>query len=209
MGSSHHGFAVSVSSQTSYTLLEQVRAADQQAWERFVDVYGPTLYGWCRSAGLPDADTADVIQDTFRAVASGIERFERTPDRQGAFTAWLWTVTQNRIKNHWQRRVSKDRADGGSDAQQLLAELPDPFADLSDTKSTVGETSIVLRTAELVRPEFTETTWQAFWRVAVDDQRTDLVATQLSISVAAVRQAAYRVRKRLREELQDVISDQS
>ncbi len=200
---------MSVSSQTSYTLLEQVRAADQQGWERFVDVYGPTLYGWCRGASLTEADTADVIQDTFRAVASGIEGFERTPDRQGAFTAWLWTVTQSRIRNHWERRIKKDDAVGGSDAQQILADLPDPVSDQSDTKSIAEDASIVLRTAELVRPEFSGTTWQAFWRVAIDDQRTDVVATQLEISVAAVRQANYRVRKRLREELQGLISDKS
>lgn len=187
-------------SHTSSLLLEKIRAHDQHAWTTFVDQYGPTLYRWCRSARLNDTDAADVIQEVYRAVAKGIERFERESGKKGSFTAWLWRVTQSKIINHHQRTARQEPGVGGSDAQEHLAALPDPFAD-SDTLSTAGDNSLVMCAAEVIRPEFKETTWQAFWRVAVDDQPTDVVAQQLNVSVAAVRQANYRVRRRLRQEL--------
>ena len=192
-------------SQTSYSLIDRICASDQSAWEQFVDIYGPTLYGWCRGSGLGDEDSADVIQDIFRAVARGIDRFERQSDRNGSFAAWLWAVTQSKIKNHRQRIAHSERAIGGSEARRHFAEVADALVDVSDIRgSSADDVSIVLRTAELIRSEFKESTWQAFWRVAVDDQRTDVVAAQLNMSVAAVRQANYRVRRRLRQELEQV-----
>ena len=200
---------MSLPSQTSSTLLERIKSCDQAAWERFVDLYGPSLFGWCRAARLSDHDAADVIQDTFRAVARGVTRFDRDHGQQGAFTAWLWTVTQSKIRDHWQKQAMREQAFGGSEAQQHLAEMPDPWSDQSDTFAATNDSSLTMRAAELIRPEFRDSTWQAFWRVAVDDQPTDVVAEQLSISVAAVRQANYRVRRRLRHELQGVIGEES
>src|SRR5437868_2870673 len=51
---------------TSTNLLEQLRhPADARAWERFVDLYTPLLYGWACGQGLRDADAADLIQEVF------------------------------------------------------------------------------------------------------------------------------------------------
>ena len=54
---------------------------------------------------------------------------------------------------------------------------------------------------DALQSEFNPSTWQAFWRVTVGGEATDSVAGDLNLSVAAVRQANYRVRRRLREEL--------
>ncbi len=198
--------ALSSISHTSSTLLENIRSHDQQAWEQFVDHYGPTLFRWCRSARLDDTDCADVIQETFRSVAKGIGRFERETGQTGSFTAWLWKVTQSKIQNHRQRIARHEPAIGGSEAQQYMSALPDPFSG-DDTLDVADDTSFVMCATEGIRSEFKETTWLAFWRVAVDDQPTDIVAKQLNISVAAVRQANYRVRRRLRTELQIINGD--
>jgi RNA polymerase sigma-70 factor (ECF subfamily) len=53
----------------------------------------------------------------------------------------------------------------------------------------------------LIRPEFTDRTWQAFWRTAVDDQPAPDVGQELGMSAGAVRVAKCRVLQRLREEL--------
>ena len=45
------------------TLLEQLRAGQTDAWERLARLYGPTVYVWCRRAGVPEADAADVSQE--------------------------------------------------------------------------------------------------------------------------------------------------
>ena len=53
---------------------------------------------------------------------------------------------------------------------------------------------------EQVRGEVSPTTWQAFWRTAVDDVPGKEVAAELDMSVAAVYQARSRVLARLRQE---------
>src|SRR5262245_29431146 len=65
------------SASTSSTLLERVRAQDQEAWQRLVHLYSPLVYGWCRRSGLQDADAADVGQEVFRDVAGAIAGFRR------------------------------------------------------------------------------------------------------------------------------------
>jgi len=59
---------------------------------------------------------------------------------------------------------------------------------------------------ELVRGEFEERTWQAFWRAAVQGQAPADIATDLGMSPAAVRKVKSRVLRRLREELGDLIA---
>jgi RNA polymerase sigma-70 factor (ECF subfamily) len=55
----------------------------------------------------------------------------------------------------------------------------------------------------LIRNEFEERSWQAFWRMAVGGRTANDVAAELSMSPGAVRVAKSRVLRRLREELGD------
>jgi RNA polymerase sigma-70 factor (ECF subfamily) len=50
-----------------------------------------------------------------------------------------------------------------------------------------------------VRPEFAETTWQAFWRSVIDEQDTAIIAGELGISANAVRVAKCKMLRRLRQ----------
>ena len=59
------------------------------------------------------------------------------------------------------------RSGWGTDAQQHLANLPEP----SDAGSSPQlDAAISRRILELVRAEFEERTWDAFWRTAVEGQ---------------------------------------
>src|SRR5437899_3039863 len=64
-------------SSTSLSLLDKVRSNDQAAWERLVSLYTPLVDWWCRRHRLQDADTADVRQKVFMAVARRIDEFRR------------------------------------------------------------------------------------------------------------------------------------
>ena len=61
------------------------------------------------------------------------------------------------------------------------------------------------RGLQLVRAEFENRAWGAFWRTAVEGQAPADVAEDLGMSVQAVYKAKSRVLRRLREELGDVI----
>src|SRR4051812_40135626 len=88
---------------TSPSLLDGIRANDQRAWERFVRLYAPVVQRWCRRAGLGEAETPDVVQELFRSVAAKVGDFRREGPGD-SFHAWLWTITRNKIRDHFRRR---------------------------------------------------------------------------------------------------------
>ena len=117
--------ASSGSSSVSSTLLDQLRSGRPEAWERFVRLYSPMVYHWCRRSGLAAEDAADVLQEVLSAVMLYLPGFRR--DRpQDSFTAWLAAITRNKVRDHYRRRQGKAEAQGGTTAQRRLAEVPQP-----------------------------------------------------------------------------------
>ena len=60
---------------------------------------------------------------------------------------------------------------------------------------------------DLVRVEFADKTWRAFWRTAVEGVAAKDAAEELGVSPDAVRMAKSRVLRRLREEMPDLADD--
>jgi RNA polymerase sigma-70 factor (ECF subfamily) len=183
---------------TSVTLLERIRARDRAAWERFVHLYSPLVYRWCRQAGLQEADAADVGQDVFRAVAGAIANFHR--DQEGdTFRGWLRVITRNKLHDFARREPNACRGAGGSDAQRQLKQLAD--ADPSEPDTEHEDKLLLCRRAmELVLGDCEERTRQAFWRVVVEGQAVADVAGDLDLTPNAVYLLKSRLLRRLREE---------
>jgi RNA polymerase sigma-70 factor (ECF subfamily) len=194
----------SSSSATSRSLLARVQADEPQAWDRLVSLYAPLVLHWCRRQGLQDQDAADVFQDVFQAVVSHIADFRR--DRSGdTFRGWLRTITCNKLRDHFRKRRGEARGVGGSSARDLLARLPGPQpADEEPAGDGAAESALFARALELIRAEFEERTWAAFWGTAVEGRATKDVAADLAMTPGAVRVAKSRVLHRLRAELGDV-----
>jgi RNA polymerase sigma-70 factor (ECF subfamily) len=188
---------------TSSSLLGRVAAKEPEAWERMSRLYCPLVYRWARQQGLQDADAADVVQEVFRTVAMRINTLHR--DQPGdSFRGWLSTVTRHKLGDHFRRAAGRANAAGGSDAQQQLQQHPDAPADGSSNISGFDvETSMLHRALDIIRPEFEDRTWQAFWRLAVDCHAAADIAHDLGMTARAVRQAKYRALQRLRRELDD------
>jgi RNA polymerase sigma-70 factor (ECF subfamily) len=185
---------------TSLGLLERVRAKDPAAWERFVELYSPLVAYWCRQSGLQDADMADVRQEVFLAVNRKVAVFRRQ-SKTGAFRAWLRVITRNKICDHGRRRVEEPRGQGSSDWQARLLEAPQPESDDCAADASHAEERLLYRRAlDILRQDFEERTWQAFWKVVIDEQAPTEVAQSLAISVNTVYLAKSRVLARLREE---------
>ena len=189
---------------TSPSLLLRVQANDQAAWTRLVDLYAPLVYHWCRRAQLGPEDTADVFQETFRAVANNVHGFRR--DRPGdSFRGWLRTITQNKIRDHFRRLQDEPRAAGGTDANVRMNAEPDPISLKEDESEQKIVHQVLQRTLETIRGEFEPRTWQAFWLVQIDGKATDEVGADLGMTPAAVRKAKRRVLIRLRQEMGELL----
>jgi RNA polymerase sigma-70 factor (ECF subfamily) len=192
------------SSATSRSLLARVQADEPEAWERLVHLYAPLVLRWCRAAGLQDQDAADVFQDVFQAVVAHVGGFRK--ERQGdTFRGWLRRITQNKLRDHFRRLDREAPGVGGSSARERLAQLPGPTpAERVDLAPDNGERGLFVRALDLLRAEFEERTWVAFWRTAVEGQAPRDVAADLGMSAGAVRVAKSRVLHRLRQELGDL-----
>lgn len=188
---------------TSLTLLERVKAHDNTAWRRLVGLYSPLVFSWCRRCGLGDEDTADTVQEVFAAVAGNLAKFRR--DRPGdTFCGWLRVITRNQIRLHFRRAANRPQAVGGTDANLRIQELPDENLDDPDSVDGRERTGLFHRALDLVRCEFEERTWQAFWLTVVEEMPSAEVCQRLGMTAVAVRQAKFRVLRRLRAELGEV-----
>lgn len=186
---------------TSSSLLYRVRGHDQQAWERLVNIYSPLVFHWCRiDSGLSPDDAADVMQDVFRSVAKSIASFRKKGS--GTFRGWLRTITANKIRDLIRKRRGRIDAIGGSVWQHQLEELPETSPDDCEV---VEQGMIMRRAAELLEGSFKEQSRKAFWLVVIDGHTAAEAAEQLAMTEQAVWQACYRIRRRLREELADLL----
>ncbi len=190
---------------TSSSLVDRIKQRDSDAWQRLADLYSPLVYGWCRHLGVPADDAGDVLQEVFLAVARGIARYRH--DREGdTFRGWLWTITQNKVRDHFRNRRAESQATGGTDAQQRLAQIPDELPSTWTSPPPAGQClSPEQRAVELARAGVEDRTWQAFWRLTVEGLPAAEIAEQLGMSVAAVYKAKYRVMRLVRRELEDLV----
>lgn len=186
---------------TSLSLLHRVREHDQQAWERLVKIYSPLVFHWCQNeSGLSDDDAADVMQDVFRSVAKSIGTFQK--NKTGTFRGWLRTITVNKIRDLIRKLHRQADAVGGSGWHQQLQELPESNTEESEAEE---ETMVMRRAVELLEDHFKELSRKAFWLVVIDGDTAAESAQKLGMTEQAVWQACYRIRRRLREELADLI----
>ena len=117
---------------TRISLLLKLRDEnDQVAWERFVTLYAPVVYGFARRKGLADADAADIAQDVLLSVVQQMRKWTYSSER-GSFRGWLFTIARNRLKN-WRSSTAR-RMDGigGDDHNDALQAEADPASDVEE-----------------------------------------------------------------------------
>jgi len=157
---------------------------------------------WAQRAGLAPSDAADIVQDVWQSVAGALSRFQ-SGDGKGTFRGWLWTITRNKLTNHFRKRDAEPAAVGGTAAHSLIENFPE---EESVDESGVQENQPLHRALAQIKPEFEERTWLAFWRMTVDSQSAADVGKELSLAATAVHQAKFRVLKRLRAEMAGLVS---
>lgn len=189
--------------ETSPTLLAKVRDHDQEAWTRLVRLYGNLVYGWCRNAGLQPDDAADVSQEVFQTVSAKIDRFDSTRKSSGAFRSWLWGITRLKILDQARAKARQPVGAGGTSANMVIQRLEDD-ANEPDSVDGVTPKQLLLKNAlELLEPQFDTSTWQSFWRMTIEGHSASEIGAELGLKSPAVRQAKYRVIKKLPELLGD------
>jgi RNA polymerase sigma-70 factor (ECF subfamily) len=187
--------------QTPHSLLERMRLRpDAASWRRLVDLYTPLLQAWLRRYDVPAADVDDLVQEVLAVLVHELPAFQHN-QRRGAFRRWLRTIALNRLKGYWRGRQTGPRTLPGAEAAQVLEQVADPASDPDRHWEQEHDQFIVRRALELLEPEFTPSTWQAFRRQVIDGARPAEVAAELGLSAHAALLAKFRVLRRLRREV--------
>lgn len=194
----------------SSSLLQRVQAMQPDAWARMVDVFSPIVYRWARKSGLSGADSADVVQDVFIALARNIGGFVKKKET-ASFRSWLATITRNRVRDSFRQKSNLQDGVGGTEAWMQLQNVEDvksAYPDPVDLEHSISLASLdkrlPRRILEIVRGESDPKTWQAFWLTAVMGDAAADVADRLEMSVASVYQAKSRILRRLRKRMDEI-----
>lgn len=196
----------------SSSLLVRVQEMQPEGWARLVEIFSPIVYRWSRQSGLSAADSADVVQDVFVAVARNIPNFERHREK-ASFRSWLATITRNRVRDSFRKKRHLPDGVGGTEALKMLQNIPDQEFGLDSPSDAELENSISLasldqrlplRVLDIVKQECDPRTWQAFWETTVMGDSAADVAARLEIGIASVYQAKSRILRRLRNRLEEL-----
>jgi RNA polymerase sigma-70 factor, ECF subfamily len=181
---------------TSLSLLMKTKGGDPLAWQRFVYLYTPLVVRWCRRAGVVGADADDIAQEVFVTVLDRLGGFAHGAE-PGSFRGWLKVITRHKLGDYIRR--SRSRPQTAEIVLEHLSRGEDAVEEIGAERKLLAA-----RALELLRTDFTEQTWRAFWRVVVDDRPVAEVARELGVSGNAVYMAKYRVLRRLRDEFGDL-----
>jgi len=189
--------------ETRDSLLIQVRdPADRDAWELFASIYRPAIVRIALARGLQYADAQDLSQQVLMAVARAVGDWEKR-DESTRFRHWLSRITKNAILNALTRRP-RDRAAGGSSAENLLDEVADCDGAATALIETEYRRELYLRAAKAVRVEFRAESWQAFEMSVAGGTEIEHVAATLGKSIGAIYTARSRFMFRLREVISEL-----
>jgi RNA polymerase sigma-70 factor (ECF subfamily) len=188
---------------TRASLLVRLRdPRDEAAWQEFVALYVPVIYGYARRQGLQDADAVDLAQEVLSAVAGTLPGLSYDPDR-GTFRGWLFTIVRRKLSNWRRSRRTRPCASGSAATRRLLEAYTEPEK-IEEEWEAEWQRRLFGWACEQVRRDVSASTWQAFWRTAIDGQPGKQVAAELGLSVAAVYLARGRIVARLKELVQSV-----
>lgn len=185
---------------TSTSLLWRAGNGEAEASKQVFQLYQPLVYRWCLAKGLAGADVDDIAQEVLLAVYQGLGDFQR--ERPGSFRRWMRQITQHKIANHFRRR--REIAVGGTDFQQQVDEVAS--ADETSCEDATERQVVLRQAAKMLQMEFSTINWQAFYRSEVEGQDAAAICQELQISPGAFRVAKSRVRKRLRELMEGLLS---
>ena len=176
---------------TSTTLLEGLRdPANETVWEQWVDRYRPLVVRTARRVGVPDPDAEDVAQNALLAFALAYRegRYERS---RGRLRSWLFGIVRNQVSRWRERRVHRPE-------EEEIGEV-EVDGELEGVWEEEWRAAVLRQCFAALRPEFQESTLEAFDRFVLRGEPARSVAAELGLSENAVFGAKRRVLRRLRE----------
>lgn len=190
---------------TPLSLVSALRRGSDRAWSQLARIWGRTIYQFCKSRNLKHEDCEEVVQAVLVKMYRYISQFKRD-GKQMRLRHWAFTIVRREIATHCDRYLAKPGSPGGEDYQRIMREIQSD--DDAEESETAFRNQLVSNILESIRSDFDPKVWQAFELFSVQEMDGPTVAKRLDMNPNAVRQAAHRVRRRLKNELEGVLNAQ-
>lgn len=170
----------------------------EEAWSRFVAVYGPAILEWCRNWRLQDADARDVTQDVLLRLAQYLPAFQYDSSRR--FRGWLRTVVHHALCDWIEDQRREASGTGETVVLKLLQNLPARDA-LVERLEQQFDRELLERAMVRVRARVEPLTWQVFELLAVEQLSGEEVSRRTGMKVASAFASRSKVQRLLRLEV--------
>ena len=189
------GAAEASSDEESVRLMLRVKAGDERAFEKLVELHQRTIVGTVARMLNNLDDAHDIAQQVFVRIWRSAPRYEPS----AKFTTWMFTITRNLVFNEMRKRGRRKEVpmevENDDDAPKQYAH---PMAPSADTISQQDELERALDAAISKLPEKQ--------RLAVVMRRYEEVPYEdickvLGMSLPAVKSLLFRARTELRKHL--------
>ena len=172
-------------------LLRISQDGDQTAWPEFVTILVPAMTAWAQRlpVRLQYDDTEDLIQNVLFELWRILPGFRY--EEKKSFRRFLQKMLQDRsidlLRRKYRHRIAS------------LNETTDPeHMDFPTLEHEEIRLRLLNQILEIVRTEFSETTWRAFWEHCIQGRSAREIGEELSISPGTVYVAKRRVLALLR-----------
>jgi len=183
--------------ETRSSLINRLKATiNGESWEVFFNTYWELIYSVARRAGLSEADSQDIVQETILKVHKSLDRFQYNRKR-GSFKGWLRTITRSRLTEHFKKQQRQPAT------QQPREDEEDPLANLADPQEPEldriwGEEwsrSLIQRALAFLKQQVSLKQYQIFKCYCIDEWSVKEVCDALDVNAAQVYMAKKRIGK--------------
>ncbi|MCM2305018.1 MAG: sigma-70 family RNA polymerase sigma factor [Elusimicrobia bacterium] len=175
--------------------VEDLRARKPEALTAMVDDHLPSLLGGALAIGLPRADAEEVVQETFVAFLSALDRFEG----RSSLRTYLFGILYHKASR---LREKARRTEGSDDIEALVEARFDSGGMWSrpprgpEAESLDAETRRWVETCAEGLPDAQRT---AFFLKEVEGETSESVCNVLGVTATNLRVMLHRARLKLRE----------
>jgi len=178
---------------------------DQESWRVFFDTYWKLIYGAATRAGLNDAESQDVVQETVISVMKGIPNFKYDAEK-GSFKGWLLRLTSWRITDQIrkrQRRIeNRSRARDTSTSTATVERVADPVVSkLEAAWDEEWERNLLDAAVERVKRKVDPEHYQVFDLYAIKQWPVSKVAKTLKVNPGKVYLIKHRISRLIKKEI--------
>jgi RNA polymerase sigma factor (sigma-70 family) len=179
---------------------------DQRNWQDFFDSYWRLIFNAARKAGLTEAESQEVVQETLITVAKKIDQLKYDP-AIGSFKGWLLNITRWRIGDQFRKRKP---ADAQTPRRPDDSRRTPTIERIADTGAAAGldamwddewQKNLLHAATERVKRKVDPKQYQIFDCYVLKEWPAHKVAAELRVNIAQVYLAKHRVSALLKKEI--------